>query len=94
MYVSPGVSHIGSAPTIDGTPVADKTDLLGALDAWVEKGTAPGNLVATSYTPGANPKVVATKPLCQYPTYPKYTGKGDWKAAENFTCAPLKVAAK
>lgn len=94
MYVSPGVSHIGSAPTIDGTPVADKTDLLGALDAWVEKRTAPGNLMATSYTPGANPTVVATKPLCQYPTYPKYTGKGDWKSAESFACAPLKVVAK
>jgi hypothetical protein len=90
LYVSPGVSHIGSAPTVDNSPVADKVDLLGALDAWVDKGAAPGTLTATSYTTGTNPQVVATRPMCPYPTYPHFTGTGDWKKAENFTCRSLK----
>jgi feruloyl esterase len=29
----------------------------------------------------------ATRPLCEYPAFPRYTGKGDPKAASSFTCA-------
>ncbi len=88
MYVTPGGNHGGSVPTIDNTPVADKVDFLEVLDNWVEKGTAPGDLMATSYTTGANPQEVATRPICRYPTYPHFNG-GDWKKGENFACRPL-----
>jgi hypothetical protein len=88
MYVTPGGNHSGSVTTIDHTPAPDKADFLEALDNWVEKGIAPGDLMAASYTSGANPQVVATRPICRYPTYPHFNG-GDWKRGRNFTCRRL-----
>ena len=32
-------------------------------------------------------KVVASRPMCRYPLYPRYNGQGDSKAASSFTCA-------
>ena len=37
-FTTPGVDHVGS-----GAPA--HVDMLEALDAWVEKGTAPANLM-------------------------------------------------
>ncbi len=84
MYVNPGVDHGGSGVMADGSPVPDKVDWLSALDAWVEKDTPPGPLTVTAYE-GAKPG--ASRPLCLYPLYPRYDGKGDPKAAASFSCA-------
>ena len=63
-------------------------DLLQALDDWVTKSVAPGTLLATKLTSAGN--VTFTRPLCQHPTYPRYTGlAGDAAAAKlasNYTC--------
>src|SRR5262249_58397902 len=41
-YVTPGASHSGTGvSSVDGSPLPRGVDLLGALDAWVEHGTAP-----------------------------------------------------
>jgi hypothetical protein len=85
-YVNPGVNHGGSGTQDDGSAIPDKVDLFGALDAWVDGGTAPGPLTVTSYT---QTTPVASRPLCQYGAYPRYNGSGDTKAAASFTCAPL-----
>jgi feruloyl esterase len=29
---------------------------------------------------------VQTRPLCKYPTFPKYKGSGDLNSADSFTC--------
>ena len=37
-------------------------------------------------------EVTATRPICRYPLEAAYTGRGDTKRAENFTCrAPSKM---
>jgi len=75
-YTSPGVDHL------NGGPGAGTADYLGALVAWVEQGTAPGDLVAHRFAGGP-----LSRPLCRYPRYPHYNGSGDPASAESFHCA-------
>jgi feruloyl esterase len=58
-------------------------DGLALLDAWVEKGTDPGTPVAKDNNNGAT----RTRPMCPYPTYPKYNGTGDVNSVASFSCA-------
>ncbi len=75
-YYIPGFGH--------GNGVFNaKYDSLGALDAWVDQGKAPGTLVATDANP-ENPN--RTRPLCVYPAWPKYNGSGDVNLASSFSC--------
>lgn len=80
-YIAPGVGHC------EGGPGADQTDLLGPLDAWVTAGTAPGTLSAAKVADGT---VQASRPLCRFPQYPRYTGPANDAAAAalaaNYTC--------
>ena len=60
-----------------------RMDSLPALENWVEHGQAPKNLVATDGNPGAN----RSRPLCEYPRWPKFTGApGTEDRATSFTC--------
>jgi feruloyl esterase len=58
-------------------------DSLTTLEDWVEKGIAPPpqTVVDTAGVPGR------TRPLCEYPGYPKYKGLGDLNVASSFSCA-------
>jgi hypothetical protein len=59
-------------------------DQLAAIENWVEKGVDPArNQIVTDMVgiPGR------TRPLCLYPTWPKYLGSGDANAAASFSCA-------
>ena len=49
-----------------------------ALETWVEKGTAPGEIIA-SKTASMDPQsaVTMTRPLCPYPQSAQYKGSGD-----------------
>jgi len=82
-YIAPAVDHCA------GGPGADTSDLLTALDQWVTKGTAPSTLAAEKRdaTSGAT---TFTRPLCQYPQYPRYTGPANdaaaAKLATSYTC--------
>lgn len=80
-YIAPGVGHC------EGGPGADQSDLLSALDAWATQGTAPGTLTARKLVNGA---VRATRPLCRFPEYPRYTGPandaGAAALASNYVC--------
>jgi len=80
LYLTAGVNHCG------GGPGADTTDLLAALDEWVSRHKAPGTLEATRTDPSTG-SVVLSRPLCEYPAYPRYNGHGDVNAASSFTCA-------
>ncbi|HDR9872864.1 TPA: tannase/feruloyl esterase family alpha/beta hydrolase [Burkholderia cenocepacia] len=57
-------------------------DSLTTLENWVEKGTVPPNQIVTDSVgvPGR------TRPLCDYPAFPRYVG-GDVNLAASFTCA-------
>ena len=60
-----------------------KFDALGALDAWVDGGRAPGTLEAVDINPENHER---RRPMCVYPSWPRYKGSGDVNAAASFTC--------
>jgi Tannase and feruloyl esterase len=76
-YLVPGANHANV-----GAAFAAGWDSLTALDRWVTGGLAPANPVVRDTNPGAT----RTRPLCQYPTYPRYGGAGNPDFASSFTC--------
>lgn len=76
-YEVPGYGHALS------TAFNASWDSLTSLENWVEKGTGPSNQVVadTAGVPGR------TRPLCDYPKWPKYNGSGDLNLAASFTCS-------
>jgi feruloyl esterase len=73
LYLVPGLGH--GFGKFDGG-----FDTIGTLDAWADRGIAPENLVVTDNHSGR------TRPLCEWPAWPKYNGSGDVNSAANFTC--------
>ena len=73
-----GMNHCG------GGPSTDRFDAFSALVSWVEKKTPPERIVATAGP--ATPWPGRTRPLCPYPQYARYTGKGSIEEAANFVC--------
>jgi len=64
-------------------PFNAKIDSLTALQNWVEKGQAPKGMTTTDGNPNAN----RSRPLCEWPTWPKFTGApGSEGNASSFTC--------
>ena len=58
-------------------------DSLSALEDWVERGIAPGPQIVSDIVAGHNGR---TRPLCEYPRWPRYNGAGDPNVAANFKC--------
>jgi hypothetical protein len=95
LYMMPGVQHcaggpgpvsFGQYPGADGKDAQHNVEL--ALEQWVEKGIAPGAMIATKYVdddPGKGVKM--TRPLCPYPQVAKYKSTGDSNDAGSFVCA-------
>ncbi len=77
LFLAPGVMHCGRGPG------PDTFDSVGALDAWVEHGSAPDSLIATHKSAGKSDR---TRPLCAYPHHAVYDGKGDSNDAASFSC--------
>lgn len=76
LYLAPGMGHCGG-----GGATLDRFDMLTAVTDWVENGKAPDAVTATGRAfPGRS------RPLCSYPKYAQYTGKGDANDAKNFVC--------
>ena len=75
-YMVPGFGHG------DG-PFQMRWDGLTALDRWVDGGAEPVNQIATD---SAQATAGRTRPLCEYPTWPRYLGKGDANTAASFLC--------
>jgi hypothetical protein len=80
-YIAPGMGHCG------GGVGPDTVDLMKALTTWVEQGKAPSTqqltLAKLDATTGAT---TMTRPLCKYPTYPRYNGSGAVDSASSFAC--------
>lgn len=76
-YVVPGFGHGFGDFT-------SNWDALSALEDWAERGYAPSNQVTFDNAAATRGR---TRPLCEYPAYPKYSGTGDVNSASSFTCA-------
>ncbi|MBB3120992.1 tannase/feruloyl esterase family alpha/beta hydrolase [Pseudoduganella violacea] len=59
-------------------------DAMKALDNWVTNGVAPDALASTDTVSATRGR---SRPLCPYPSWPKYKGSGDINAASSFTCS-------
>ena len=77
LFMVPGMLHCGDGPG------PDQFDSLGALSAWVEKGTAPDSVPVNKVVAG---KVTRSRVLCAYPEVAKWKGSGSTDEAANFTC--------
>jgi feruloyl esterase len=93
LFLVPGMAHCagGIGPndfgnTRNSTVTDAEHNLLTALEAWVEQGTAPARLIGTGTMVG-EPAKPLTRPLCPYPEIARYRGEGDPSKAENFSCA-------
>jgi feruloyl esterase len=90
LYPMPGMGHCAGGPTVD------QADFITPLVNWVERGHAPGSIVATARgagnAGGVNPELPAdwsatrTRPLCPYPSVARYHGHGDLEDAGSFSC--------
>ena len=79
VYAAPNVDHVGT-----GGPA--NADFLGALTRWVEQGIAPSGLQLVEQSAKPPFTVERTRPLCEWPTYPRYRG-GDVNSAASYECA-------
>jgi hypothetical protein len=76
LFLVPGMGHC-----MGGAAALDRFDLLSAIVAWTEDGTAPDAVIATGAAfPGRS------RPLCPYPQYAHYRGTGDPQSAASFQC--------
>lgn len=75
-YTVPGMGH-GTGSFLPAW------NSLAALENWVEHGVAPGNRWVMDINAQTRGR---TRPLCQYPSWPKYQGSGSLDAAINYIC--------
>ena len=74
LFLVPGMTHCG------GGQSTDRFDMLSAIQAWVENGTAPDRVVASGKAfPGI------TRPLCPYPKVAHYEN-GNPNDEKSFVC--------
>jgi feruloyl esterase len=84
----PGATHFSNATRDSAPPVSDaQHDMAVALEEWVERGVAPGTLIATKFDKESGPdcKIVFQRPLCVYPQVARYEG-GPTHSAASFVC--------
>ena len=62
------------------TPAREQDQFFTALVDWVEKGTAPGEIMLTSRDNSVS------YPVCVYPLRTTWNGNGDAKQASNYSC--------
>lgn len=75
LFLIPGVHHCGGGPGLT------QFDALTLLEDWVEKGQAPGVMIASRSVDGVTER---TRPIYPYPLLARYSGQGDPKQASSF----------
>ncbi len=86
LYMDPGGGHCS------GGNGADSMDLLTVATKWVEQGAEPGSyrnpVDAWKRGGGSAPADIGgaafTRPLCPYPSYAQYAGRGDVDSAASY----------
>jgi feruloyl esterase len=94
LYMVPGMQHCAGGAGTDSfgqhgnvLPADPAQNVHTALELWVEKGIAPGTIIASKYEEAnGERKLLMTRPLCAYPQFSKYKGSGDVNDARNFVC--------
>jgi hypothetical protein len=76
LFLIPGMGHCGG-----GSLTTESFDALTALVDWVERGVAPDTVNGARR---GEPRL--TRPLCAYPRYAHYSGRGDPNDAASFAC--------
>lgn len=104
LFMVPGMYHcgggIGPSDFGQGGPTPGDTDpatsLSAALQAWVEQGRAPEQIVARQAPQPTTPKqeTVRTGLICAYPRQAKLLPGGDPLRAEGYTCRDPKAGQK
>jgi hypothetical protein len=101
LFMVPGMVHCGGGPgpnsfgqSLPQAKPLDNSadsDILSALERWVEKGVAPKRIVAVKYVNDQPAQgIVRTRPLCAYPRTAVYKGSGSTDDAANFDCRKSK----
>ena len=90
LFMVPGMTHCA------GGPGPWQADYVGPLVAWREAGEAPERIIGEQPGPvdfdhlAPNAQAVQphrfTRPLCPYPEYAKYRGRGDRNEESSFDC--------
>jgi hypothetical protein len=94
LYMVPGMQHCGGGPgpnvldALSGSNADPQHSVQLALERWVERGTAPDQIVATQYKGDGTPAngTMRTRPVCSYPEGARYIGSGDVNNAASFAC--------
>lgn len=82
-YTVPGMGH--------GSGVFKPSwDSLGALEAWTDNGTPPAGPIVVDT---ASATAGRSRPLCEYPGWPKYSGSGAVNSAASYGCSQAPAAA-
>ena len=84
-YEIPGYGHIA------GTAFNAGWDSVTALENWVEQGISPRDQVVVDKNARTQGR---SRPLCEYPSWPRYSGKGDINDATSFACTSTTEADK
>jgi hypothetical protein len=89
LFMVPGLGHCRNPPGSASPGFNDgEFDAFSALEAWVERGTAPQQIVATKHdTQG---KADRSLPLCPFPAIAQYKGSGDRASASSYGCVEPK----
>ena len=74
-YTIPGMGHVTGKFNA-------RIASLDALEAWVERGEEPGELIATDINESSAGR---TRPVCRYPAWPRFN-RGNINNANSFTC--------
>jgi feruloyl esterase len=89
LYLFPGVYHCG------GGEGPFNLDMLTPIMVWVERGTAPYELIASRQgldsADSRASKPAVTRPVFPYPLVARYTGKGDVNDAANWIAEQPKT---
>jgi feruloyl esterase len=82
LFMIPGFDHCGiqTGAGINETGL----DLLGALEAWVERGEAPTRIDTTRPAIGGQPGW--SRPVCPWPQVARHDGRGPVGEAASFGC--------
>lgn len=90
LYIAPGLGHSLSNNVLQkgayGDVIPHQIDMLQVLDDWATKKKAPADTLMQETRNLTEPFLVtATRPLCRYPAYPRFTG-GDRLVGANYVC--------
>ena len=82
LFLAPGAQHCASA----AGPAPAPGQPLASVVNWVELGVAPSSIPGETIDP-ATGAVTGSRPLCLYPGFARFTGRGSPAQASSFVCA-------